>query len=70
MKNRPPSKKEKRRRKYIKHAMKSTWSSLKSHLGWAYTEERNKKLGKKNRKFDIKCVREYVDTMKLLSKLY
>jgi len=62
--------KKKLRRKLIKRAMKLTWSSLKSHLPWAYTEEKDKKLGKKNKHFDIKCIQEYCELLTILSKLY
>lgn len=61
-------KKQKRARR-LQTAIELTWDSLQSHLSWCYAKK--KRLGyKESRKFHQKCVQEYAQVIKNLSKCY
>lgn len=59
--------KSKKRSKLIEKAIRNSWSSLESHLSWT----RGKKVKQNgSNTFHKKCVREYAETILILSKLY
>lgn len=51
----------------IRRIMRLIWSSLDSHLEWV--DEKPKGKGEGDVKFQIKCVREYAEIIKLLSEI-
>lgn len=61
---RPRDTQSKARAKRIDEAIRFTWSSLESHL--QYTHEKHHDSAA----FHKKCVKEYANTIKLLSDLY
>jgi hypothetical protein len=54
-----------KRAKKIEKAQKLVWASLKSHLPYTYGKTKDG-----TNKFHRKCVREYVELLKILSELY
>jgi len=56
--------KKKLRAKDVEKAMRLAWGSLESHFYGTYSDTFEGKL------FHKKCVREYVEQLKLLSNLY
>ena len=55
---------EDERAKKLEEAMRLTWSSLESHLPWMYGPSAE------GRAFHIRCVGEYVETIKLQWQLF
>lgn len=62
---------KKERAKEIDRAIRLTWESLQSHLKYCYEEidKGHKKQGETN-EFHKQCVRDYAETLLILSKLY
>lgn len=66
---RKETKKSRKKARRVEKAIKLTWSSLKSHLPWARTKQKGMPK-KESPRFHKKCVQEYADTIRHLSKLY
>lgn len=62
-------KKLQKKARRVEKAIKLTWSSLKSHLPWARTKQKGMPK-KESPRFHKKCVVEYANTIRHLSKLY
>lgn len=59
------------RAKMIDEAIKLTWSSLQSHLGYTYTETpKGYTRERTGRAFHKKCVQDYTRVITILTKLY
>jgi len=62
------------RAKDIERLMRLTWSSLESHLAWTHSNPKDKSSCKvcktEDSEFHKQCIKDYSETMALLSKLY
>lgn len=57
------------RDRIIERLMRLTWESLESHLKWTYAPKEDMS-SKETNAFHRKCVKDYAETMHLISQLY